>query len=97
MVEIHEPMRLLLVVESDPARLRAVVRADEALDRLVGNRWIQLATLDPGSQEVRAFDPRSASFLPHAPEAAGLPRARTSLDWYRGRRDPLPPARVGPG
>src|SRR5215475_2898137 len=47
MVEIHEPTRLAIVVESDRDRLSRVVQDNVNIEQLVRNRWVWLASLDP--------------------------------------------------
>src|SRR5690606_29973485 len=49
MVEIHEPTRLTLVVEAPRERVLRVVEENPTIERLVRNRWIWLASLDPDS------------------------------------------------
>ena len=46
MVEIHEPVRMLFVIETTPERLRKVVDANPSLRQLTDNRWIRLRTTD---------------------------------------------------
>jgi uncharacterized protein YbcC (UPF0753/DUF2309 family) len=87
MVEIHEPMRLLFVVETAPEALSAVIDGNEAIGRLVRNAWVQLATLDPRSPAIHLF--RGGRFVPYEPGAGDLPVAPSSLAWYRGWRDHL--------
>ena len=48
MVEIHEPVRMLFVVETTPERLMKVMNASASMKQLVENRWIRVATIDPG-------------------------------------------------
>lgn len=52
MLEIHEPVRLSIVVEVEAQRLQQVVDGDPQLRRLVENRWIFLAALDPSSRSL---------------------------------------------
>jgi uncharacterized protein YbcC (UPF0753/DUF2309 family) len=96
MVEIHEPMRLLTVVESEPAVLLAIAERNAGLGRLLRHGWIQLAALAPDGEVVSVFDPERGEFAAHAPFARELPSARSSLDWYRGRREHLGCARIAP-
>ncbi|HEY6214129.1 MAG TPA: DUF2309 domain-containing protein, partial [Vicinamibacterales bacterium] len=49
MVEIHEPSRLAIVVEAPRDRISRVVAGNRGIERLVRNRWIWLASLDPDS------------------------------------------------
>ena len=46
MVEIHEPVRLAIVVEGGRDRLWRVVQGNAHVERLVRNRWVWLACLD---------------------------------------------------
>jgi uncharacterized protein YbcC (UPF0753/DUF2309 family) len=87
MVEIHEPMRILFVVETTPDALSAVIAGNEAIDRLVRNAWIQLATLDPHTPAIHLF--QGGRFMPYEPGTGDLPVATSSLAWYRGWRDHL--------
>jgi uncharacterized protein YbcC (UPF0753/DUF2309 family) len=93
MVEIHEPVRLLIVVETTPEALIAIMARDQATRRLVHNGWVQLAVLDPESSRCQLFE--YGGFFPYKPQAERLPRAATSVDWYRGWRDYLEFAEVG--
>lgn len=94
MVEIHEPVRLLCIVESTPEAVLAVAARYPAVEELVVKRWIQLATIDPSDGRVHVFE--GGSFAPF--ESRGdLPEVATSLDFYRGRTGRLPVARIRDG
>ncbi len=93
MVEIHEAMRLLVVVEQTPEVLSAVVARQPALAELVGGGWIVVAAQHPGDGSLHRFCPRRG-WLPWSGPAA-LPRVARSADWFSGRREPLPPALLG--
>jgi uncharacterized protein YbcC (UPF0753/DUF2309 family) len=95
MVEIHEPLRILFVVETSPDTLMRVIDGDEAMSRLVRNDWVQLATLDPASPTVHVF--RNGAFEPYEPRSVDLPVTPSSLAWYRGWRDHLGFAIIDPG
>ncbi len=95
MVEIHEPMRILFVVETSPDAMMGVIAADETISRLLRNAWVQLATIDPASSTVHLF--RDGGFVPYEPKAVDLPVASSSLSWYRGWRDHLGFAVIAPG
>ena len=87
MVEIHEPVRLLFVIETTPAAILRIMERNEAIGRLVRNSWVQLAVLNPESQRIDLFE--HGRFVRYSPRSAHLPAARTSVDWYRGWRDHL--------
>jgi uncharacterized protein len=94
MVEIHEPTRLAIVVEGIPDRVRRVVQANPAVERLVGNRWIWLACLDADSGTL--WEWRSTGFVLHAAEHALTVVTGESATWYQGKRGFLPPAAIVP-
>jgi uncharacterized protein YbcC (UPF0753/DUF2309 family) len=94
MVEIHEPVRLLLVVETEPSILDEVLSRDPGTSKLVENRWIQLATLSPLSNEIHLWTGGPRRWSRHEPEERGLPSVTSSREWYEGSLDHLPPARV---
>ncbi|HSQ55515.1 MAG TPA: DUF2309 domain-containing protein [Gemmata sp.] len=93
MVEIHEPVRLLFVIETTPDAILRIMARNEGIARLVRNSWVQLAVLDPHSSRIDLFE--DGSFVRYKPRAADLPLAATSLDWYRGWRDHLEFATIG--
>ncbi|MSR60187.1 MAG: DUF2309 family protein [Planctomycetaceae bacterium] len=92
MVEIHEPVRLLFVIESTPARMEAIMQKNPAIGQLCRNGWIQLTVLDPESPAIQVFE--GGAFHPYDPLATRLPRVATSTDWYRGCRDHLEYAEI---
>ena len=87
MVEIHEPLRLLFIVEVDAAAMLRVIERNPGIGRLVQNEWVQLAVLDPGSPTLQVY--RHGSFEPYVVESSQLPKVKSSDDWYRGWRDHL--------
>lgn len=91
MVEIHEPMRLLVVVEQRTAVLDAIVARQPALRELISHAWINLAAQHPDTGEILRYCPRRG-WLPWAPAAGAPPRVARSIDWFAGERDALPPA-----
>ena len=49
--------------------------------------------IHPETRRISVF--RNDHFEPYEPQAAALPRAATSVDWYRGWRDHLEFAEIG--
>jgi uncharacterized protein YbcC (UPF0753/DUF2309 family) len=99
MVEIHEPVRLLIICETTPEKLAAIMALDTPVGRTVNqmtrNGWVYLAAQDPNSQKIWLF--RDGEFREYKPRADELPSAPSSIDWYRGWRDFLEFAEIGPG
>jgi uncharacterized protein YbcC (UPF0753/DUF2309 family) len=90
MVEIHEPVRMLFVVEATPERLTKLMQANAGLKKLVENRWIRLATIDPESGVIQVR--RDGRFEPFDGPVERLPVALSSAEWYSGKRRHLPMA-----
>ena len=92
MVEIHEPVRLLVIVETATDMLLRVVERSTSIANLVRNRWIQLATLSPRGADIHVLG--RDGFVPYQPEWMELPVVASSVEWYGGQQEHLRPARV---
>jgi uncharacterized protein YbcC (UPF0753/DUF2309 family) len=94
MVEIHEPVRILFVVENTRDAVLRAFHANPLLREFLENRWIRLATVDPDhAQTVHAYRGGGEwECIEGNDELLG--KAVSSLDWYRGKRDHLPVARI---
>ena len=92
MVEIHEAMRLLVVVEQTPEMLSAIVARQPALQELIGNAWIIVAAQHPETGTLARYCPRRG-WLPWSGSAV-LPQVGRSADWFAGRHEALAPAIV---
>ena len=90
MVSIHEPVRILFVIETTPERLNAVIRASSSLDQMVTNRWIRIATIDPASGRIYVW--RDSGFEEFDGPLERLPVALSSSEWYSGKIEHLPMA-----
>jgi uncharacterized protein YbcC (UPF0753/DUF2309 family) len=88
MVEIHEPVRSLFVIETTPEKMTAIMDKNPGIGQICRNGWVQLATLDPESNQIHVF--QNGRFLPYEPETSELPRVTSSTEWYRGKREHLP-------
>jgi uncharacterized protein YbcC (UPF0753/DUF2309 family) len=95
MVEIHEPVRALFIIETTPEAMLGIMDRHENIGRMCRNGWIQLAVLDPQSSRISIF--RQGKFQRYQPEEASLPKVPASIEWYRGWRDHLGFAQIVPG
>jgi uncharacterized protein YbcC (UPF0753/DUF2309 family) len=95
MVSIHEPVRILFVVETTPERLTGVIDASASLKQLVENRWIRIATIDPASGRVHVR--RDGGFEEFDAPLERLPVALSSAEWYAGKIEHLPMASIQTG
>ncbi|MGW5052607.1 putative inorganic carbon transporter subunit DabA [Actinokineospora sp. NPDC004072] len=92
MVEIHEPVRLLLVVRTTPTRLLDICLRDPDLARLVGNGWIRLVAWNPDDDKMHLFT--DGGFTPYTPSDVTLPVVDRSRSAYAGNRGPVGCAHV---
>ena len=86
-VEIHEPVRLLFVIECTPEAIVKIMDRNAVVGRLIRNEWVQLVLLDRDSNRMQVFN--DDRFEPYTPTSTELPTRPTSADWYRGWREHL--------
>ena len=92
MVELHEPMRLLLIVDATPEALLGVAGRQAEVAELVVNEWVQLVSCHPDTGAMQLFE--DGRFVPYVPAPTRLPRVASSRDWHMQGRAHLPPAIV---
>ena len=56
MVEIHEPIRLLTLVEAHESHIIKLMEKNKKIKNLVMNRWIQLGRICPNTKEIFYLD-----------------------------------------
>lgn len=92
MVEIHEPMRLLVIVDASPEALLAVAGRQAEVAELVVKEWIQLVSVDPVTGAMAVFE--NGGFVPYEPSPTLLPVVERSAEWHMRTRDHVPAALV---
>jgi uncharacterized protein YbcC (UPF0753/DUF2309 family) len=93
MIEIHEAMRLQVLVEARPEVLSAIYQRQPPLRELIGNGWILLSAVHPDTGEISVFRP-DLGFAPWEGVVSPLPTVADSAQWYRGHSDALTPALI---
>ena len=94
-VEIHEPVRILFVVESTPERVLATIRSNPELSQFLFNQWIRMATMDPESGQLHVF--RNGTFEPFQDDEFGeLSQFQNSHTYFQGRAEHLRPVQIQP-
>jgi hypothetical protein len=94
MVEIHEPVRLLNIVETTPEAMLQIMERNPGIGRLCRNGWVHVAVLDAATGRLQLF--QNGAFQDYQPQTTSLPKAPSSVDWYRGWRDHLEFAAIDP-
>jgi uncharacterized protein YbcC (UPF0753/DUF2309 family) len=65
MIEVHDPVRLLMIVEQDPQVVLSVISASPALYEWFINEWVHLVVFDPYIKTFHRFN--NGAFVPYAP------------------------------
>lgn len=93
MIEIHEAMRLQVIVEASTAVLEQIYQRQESLRELIANGWIHLISLDPESGEIFLFE-RDRGFVPWQDNGAPPAAVENSQAAYRGQAGPVAPVLI---
>lgn len=93
MIEIHEAMRLQVMVEAKIDLITEIYMRQPPLQELIGNGWLLVSAKDPDSEDIHIFDPAKGWVLWEG-EQNKLDNVERSADYYRGQREPLPPALI---
>jgi len=93
MIEIHEPMRLLLIVESTLDVLGGIYGRQPVIAELLDNEWVQLVAMDPDDGRFTRFV-AGEGFVPWDENVSDLPAVGSSHEYYHGREGFLPPALI---
>ncbi len=72
MVEIHEPVRILFIIETTVQAMLQIMDRNEGIGKLCRNRWVRLAVLDPATRQLSVF--QLGEFRPYQPQAGSCPR-----------------------
>jgi uncharacterized protein YbcC (UPF0753/DUF2309 family) len=93
MIEIHEAMRLQVVIETSIEVVTRIYARQPPLQELIGNGWLLLSVKDPDSEAIHVFTP-DTGFTRWRGNVTPLPEVQRSPEWYNGHEDPLTPALI---
>lgn len=71
MIEVHDPVRLLMVVEHYPEVVKKVIQSNPDLYEWFENEWIHLVALHPNEKKLYVFE--KGEFVPYTPLTKKLP------------------------
>ncbi|MDQ3597053.1 MAG: DUF2309 domain-containing protein, partial [Pseudomonadota bacterium] len=92
MTEVHEAMRLQLLVEAPMAILGEIYGRQPAIQQLLNGQWVHLIAVDPETGAFNMFVPGVGFVLWDKP-LQPIPEVKSSADWYRGHYECfVPPA-----
>lgn len=93
MVEIHEPVRLQILVEAKTEILGQIYERQAIIRELVGGGWVLLGAIDPDTGDISCFE-RNVGFVPWKPKERVIPVVDSSNAYYQDMSEPLPPVLV---
>ncbi len=88
MIEIHDPLRLLIVVEQSPDIILQVIQNNSAIAEWIDNDWVKIACLDPKNGLVSFYQP-TKGFCPYPLKDEILPTVPSSSEWAQTSRENL--------
>lgn len=93
MVEIHEAMRLQLLVEAKTSVLEQIYERQESLRELIAGGWLHLSAKDPDSSDIYVFE-RGTGFVLWQADNIELPTYEKSPNCYKDKSEPVAPALI---
>jgi len=93
MTEVHDPVRLLMVIEQNPQIVTQVLQSNAAVSEWVNHKWVQLACLHPQTLEMFVYDP-AKGFTVFKKTFERLKTVKSSHEYASTSRDNLAVASV---
>jgi uncharacterized protein YbcC (UPF0753/DUF2309 family) len=88
MIEVHDPMRLLMIVEHYPEVVLRTIQKTPELYEWFKNQWIHLVAVHPETVELKRF--QQGSFVPYTSHCSVLPMARNQIELVERYDDNIP-------
>lgn len=92
MVELHEPVRITIIVEAHSEVVMRLIEAHPRMARLVKNEWLHFALIHPETGEMTLF--QKGEFRPYVAHPVDLGVIHSSKKYAPHRRGPLPFVRL---
>jgi uncharacterized protein YbcC (UPF0753/DUF2309 family) len=93
MTEIHEAMRLQLLVEAKTTVLEQIYARQESLRELIAGGWLHLSAKDPDSSDIYLFE-CGVGFVLWQADTEELPTYEKSPNCYKDNSEPVAPALI---
>jgi uncharacterized protein len=84
MVEVHDPLRILIVVQQKPQIILQTIQRNPALYEWYINEWVHLVSVHPETYDMTRFE--KGSFVPYHPNYSPQQKAEYS-DWVRNEEE----------
>jgi len=93
MTEVHEAMRLQLLVEAKTSVLEEIYARQDSLRELIAGGWLHLSAKDPDSSDIYVFE-RGTGFVLWQADNSELPTYEKSPNCYKDNSEPVAPALI---
>jgi uncharacterized protein YbcC (UPF0753/DUF2309 family) len=94
MVEIHEPTRLLVVIDQEPEKIQTIIDTEVDVGRAIKNHWVTLMAYVAERNELYLYD-HTNRFSLFEEMTVGLAKAPDSLSWVAGKKHHLDFVQIG--
>jgi uncharacterized protein YbcC (UPF0753/DUF2309 family) len=88
MIEVHDPIRILFVVEHIPEIVLKTIQRNPATYEWFINEWVQLAVKDPATKVIYHF--KDGSFIPYQPLRTKLEEVETVDSYIKNYSENIP-------
>ncbi len=88
MIEVHDPMRLLVIVEHFPEVVLSILQSHPPTYEWFQNNWIHLVVINPETKSLFRF--KNGQFNPYQPLPKELKHAPDLLDLFENVSDNIP-------
>lgn len=92
MVELHEPVRITMMIEALPEMIKKHIDGNARQKKMAYNGWLHLVAIHPITGELSLFE--QGEFVPYRPQYLDISEISNSIDYVKNRPGPLPFARV---
>lgn len=94
MVELHEPVRITILIEARPDIVQGILNSAPRQKQLVHHRWLHMAVLNPEDGKIYLHD--GTSFVPYEPRPIQLPVIKDLRAYVAHQAGVLPFGRLQP-
>jgi uncharacterized protein YbcC (UPF0753/DUF2309 family) len=88
MIEVHDPVRLLIVVEQLPNVILKTIQTDANTYEWFKNEWVHLVSVHPETAEIQVF--QNEGFVPYVPSTTSLPKASSMEKLVEAHTENIP-------
>jgi uncharacterized protein len=85
MIEVHDPVRLLVIVEHKPDIVHKAIQSAPPIYEWYKNEWVHIVAIDPVSREMFYF--KNEKFEPYHPSTGNVGKLQNILEVIHGAKE----------